>query len=313
MLNNFLLSLQAVLPMFIIIFVGYFIRRKDLISDAQVKAFNKIIFIVCFPCLSFDNIYGKNITGADYKVVWVTLLALAIIYALGTVIVLSVEKDSRSRGAMIQAIYRSNVVIMGISMVQNLFGSDIDISITAIIIAIVVPVYNVLAVITLEIYRGGRLHLKDILISIATNPIIIGSAAGILAVIFGLTLPEVMYKPVASLADAASPMALLVLGASFNLKSLSSNIRNVAICVIGRLIVAPSIGLFLLYTAGIRGVALATAVAVFASPTAVASYTMAQQMDSNGELAGECVVVSSLFSCFTMFMWVFILKCTGLI
>lgn len=299
--------------MFIIILVGYFIRQKGLITDVQVKAFNKVIFTVCFPCLSFDNIYGKNISGADYKVVWITLLALAIIYVLGTIVVLSIEKDSKSRGAMIQAIYRSNVVIMGISMVQNLFGSDIDISITAILIAIVVPIYNVLAVITLEIYRGGKPNFKDIFISIATNPIILGSLAGILAVICGLTLPEVLHKPIAALSGSASPMALLVLGASFNLKSLNSNKRNVTVCVVARLVIAPAIGLFLLYNAGVRGVPMATAVAIFASPTAVASYTMAQQMDSNGDLAGECVVVSSLFSCFTMFLWVFILKCTGLI
>ena len=107
-------------------------------------------------------------------------------------------------------------------------------------------------------------------------------------------------------------MALLMLGASFNLRSLSANKRNIIVCLVGRLIGAPLIGVLLLCLAGIRGIPLVTAVAIFASPVSVTSYTMAQQMDSDGELAADCVIVTSLFSCVTMFLWVFVLKTLGL-
>ena len=312
MLDNFLLSIQAVLPMFLIMAAGMYIRKVGMITEEQVKVFNKIIFIVCFPCLMFSNIYGKNISGANVRIVGYTLLGVGIIYVLATIVVRAVEKDKRSRGAMIQAIYRSNVVIMGMSMVQNIFGSDVDISVTAILVTIVVPIYNMLAVITLEVYRGEKPKVGQVIKSIMTNPMIDGALVGIVAVIIGLKIPSFITSTIDTVSNSASPMALLMLGASFNIKSLSANKRNLTICVIGRLIGAPLIGVILLCMAGIRGVPLVTAVAIFASPVSVTSYTMAQQMDSDGELAADCVIASSMFSCLTMFIWVFILKSLGM-
>lgn len=308
MLNNFLLSIQAVLPMFLIMAMGIYIRKARMITEEQVKVFNKVIFKICFPCLMFSNIYGKNISGANVRVLGYTLMGVLIIYVLATMLVCFVEKNNKSRGAMIQAIYRSNVVIMGMSMVQNIFGNDVDISVTAILITIVVPVYNILAVITLEVYRGEKPNAMQILKSIFKNPIIVGALVGIVAVLLRIRIPEFITGTITSVSNSASPMALLMLGASFNIKSLSANKRNLIICVIGRLIGAPLIGVILLCMAGIRGIPLITAVAIFASPVSVTSYTMAQQMDSDSELAADCVIASSIFSCFTMFLWVFILK-----
>jgi predicted permease len=114
------------------------------------------------------------------------------------------------------------------------------------------------------------------------------------------------------LGEAASPLALLLLGASFNFDTVAKEKRNLTICLIGRLLIFPAVGLIGGALMGFTGVKLMTLVALFASPSAVTSFTMAQQMDSDYELAGNCVVFSSAISCFTMFMWIFVLKSMGL-
>ena len=141
---------------------------------------------------------------------------------------------------------------------------------------------------------------------------IIGAVLGMLAVALNIKLPDFAENTVGMLADAATPMALLMLGASFDIKSVEKVKRNLVICMTGRLIVVPLIALTCGVMAGFRDVALVTLVAIFAAPTAVSSFTMAQQMDSDGELAGACVIFSSMFSCLTMFGWIFVLKSMGL-
>lgn len=312
MLSNFIVAAEAVIPMFIIIFLGVVIRKAGIISREQGKKFNKVVFLCCFGPLMFTNIYGKESTKAiDPKFIVFTLAVFFALYFLTVLVVLKVEKSPKSRGAMIQAIYRSNFIIMGLPVVQNVFGKG-ELAVTALIIAIVVPIYNVLAVFTLEIFRGGRPDLRDTLKNLMKNPIILGAVVGLLAVALNVNVPKVILSPVEMLADAATPFALLLLGVSFDFKTVSVEKRNLAICLVGRLIVYPAVGLIGGALMGFRGVELLTLVAMFAAPSAITSFTMAQQMDSDYELAGNCVIFSSLFSCFTMFMWILVLKSLGM-
>ena len=312
MLSNFIVSIEAVLPMFLIMAVGVLIKRAGLIRPEEQKRFNRIVFICCFPPMMFMNLYGKHIEDAiNVKLIVYAVSIVLILYALTVVVVLKIEKSPKSRGAMIQAIYRSNFVIMGIPIVQNVFGKG-DLAITAVIVTVVVPIYNILAVVTLEVFRGSKPKFKDIIIDLAKNPIIIGAIFGILSIIFKVKLPDFIESPITLLGDAATPMTLLLLGASFSLDSVAKEKRNLIVCLVGRLIAFPLIGLTGAILMGFRGVALLTLVAMLTAPSAVTSYTMAQSMDSDYELAGNCVIFSSIFSCITMFLWIFILKSMGL-
>ena len=271
-----------------------------------------MIFVALFPALMFSNLYGKELADAfDPRLAAFAVIMLLFIYFATMAVVLKIEKNPKSRGAMIQAIYRSNFVIMGIPIVANIFGSE-NLAMTSVMITIIVPIFNVLAVVTLEIFRGGRPSPLHVIAGILKNPMIIGAVLGILAVALNIKLPDFAENTVGMLANAATPMALLILGASFNINSVERVKRNLIICLTGRLIVVPAIALTCGALAGFRGVALVTLVAIFASPTAVSSFTMAQQMDSDGELAGACVIFSSMFSCLTMFGWIFALKSLGL-
>jgi len=298
--------------MFIIMFIGAFIKRAGLITDEETKKFNKIIFIVCFPPMMFSNLYGRELEHAvDLKLIIFTVSTVLVLYALTVIFVLKIEKNQKTRGAMIQAIYRSNFVIMGLPVVQNVFGKG-DLAVTAMMVTIIVPLYNVIAVVTLEVFRGSKPDLKDIFKNLLKNPILIGAICGIIAILTGLKLPTALETPISMLGEAASPLALLLLGASFNFDTVAKEKRNLTICLIGRLLIFPAVGLIGGALMGFTGVKLMTLVALFASPSAVTSFTMAQQMDSDYELAGNCVVFSSAISCFTMFMWIFVLKSMGL-
>lgn len=312
MLSNFVVSLEAVLPMFIMLAVGMGVKRFRLLTETELRHLNKMIFVVFFPPMMFTNLYGTDIEEAvDWRLMIFGIASVAVIYGVSTLAVLHMEKDPRSRGAMIQAIYRSNFVIMGIPIAVNMYGHG-NLAVTAMMVAVIVPIYNVLAVVTLEVFRGGTLDFAGILKKVLTNPLILGAAAGLLSILTGLKLPAVLEDVVGDMASVATPLALVILGASIDFKSIRKCGRNLVVCVTARLVIVPAIGLTAAALLGFRDIAFVTLIAMFAAPTAVSSFTMAQSMDSDGQLAGNCVIFSTAFACFTMFLWIFLFKNLGM-
>lgn len=313
MLQNFIISLEAVAPMFLIMAVGIFVKRRGLFETGEVKKLNKLVFRVLLPLLMFKNLYGAEVGDAfDLKMICFCICMILAVFAAATLIVMKLEPSNKSRGAMIQAIYRSNFVILGLPIVSNLFEDVGKLATTAVAVTVVVPVYNVLAVVVLEVFRGGKPDVKSILRGIATNPLILGALAGAATIPLNLQLPGFLESTISSLSATATPMALLALGMSLDLDSLKTSRRNLAVCVVGRLIAVPAVALSLAALIGIRDVAFVTLIAVFASPTAVSSFTMAEQMDSDGPLAGNAVVMTSALSSVTLFGWIFLFKSMGM-
>lgn len=271
-----------------------------------------MVFVVFFPALMFDNLYGADIKDAfDAK-----LVLFAVVYVFGLClfsipVVMKLEKRQASRGALIQAIYRSNFIIMGLPLAKNIYGPG-DLATTAMLTAVIVPIYNVLAVVILEVFRGGKVHWTDVIRKIATNPIIIGAVLGILAVLLRIKLPSGLTGMITEMSNATTVMALLLLGASFDYRSVSGSKRNIFIGVFGRLVAAPAIGLSLAVLLGFRGIAFVSLLVMMASPAAVSSFTMAEEMDSDGPLAGSCVIFSTALSCFTLILWLFLFKSMGM-
>lgn len=217
----------------------------------------------------------------------------------------------RTRGAMIQAVYRSNFILMGLPVAENIYGKGC-VSVTAALIMFVVPLYNFLAVIVLEYFRGGRANLKSVLKKILTNPIILGAVAAILALALNISVPSAVNKTISGMCDATTPIAMILLGASFNKGSVHTGKKNLTICVLARLVIVPAIGLGLAAMLGVRDVALVSLIAMMAAPPAVSSYTMAEAMDSDGELAGNAVIFATPLSCVTIFLWLFLFKSLGM-
>lgn len=312
MFSNFVVCINAVIPLFALLVIGYIVRRTGVLKDEEVHRFNHMVFLVFFPPLMFQNLYGSN-EGflPDGKLLLFAVPFILCVIAVSIPLVKAIEKNPKTQGAMIQAIYRSNFILMGLPVTINIFGKG-NVSETALLIAVIVPMYNVISVIILETFRGRRADYKEILKKVATNPIILGAAAGILAVLLHITLPAPIATTVEWMADATTPMALILLGASFDITTVKGQKRNLILCIVMRLLVVPGIGLSLAALLGFRGVQFVALIAMLATPMAVSSYTMADSMDSDGELAGNCVIFSTPLSCLTLFGWLFLFKSLGI-
>ena len=312
MLSNFFVALGGVVPLFCLMAVGVFVKRSRLLAEDELRHVNRMVFRVFFFFMMFYNIYISDPGTAFQPTLMLFGAAGVLLTALVfTGIVCRIEPENARRGPMIQAAFRGNYVLMGIPLVSNIFG-DAAIAIPTMMIAVIVPIYNILGVLVLETFRGGRFDLLPILQSVLMNPMILGAITGALCRLVELPIPAPVLKPVAQIAAATTPVALIILGASFHGGSYHAHLRQLIFSVASRLIIVPAIVLSLAIILGFRGVELVTLVAVFATPCAVAGFAMAQQMQADAELAGNCVVYSSGLACFTIFGWVFLLKTLGL-
>ena len=308
MLSNFFVALGGVVPLFCLMAVGVFVKRSRLLAEDELRHVNRMVFRVFFFFMMFYNIYISDPGTAFQPTLMLFGAAGVLLTALVfTGIVCRIEPDNARRGPMIQAAFRGNYVLMGIPLVSNIFG-DAAIAIPTMMIAVIVPIYNILGVLVLETFRGGRFDLLPILRSVLMNPMILGAITGALCRLVELPIPAPVLKPVAQIAAATTPVALIILGASFHGGSYHAHLRQLIFSVASRLIIVPAIVLSLAIILGFRGVELVTLIAVFATPCAVAGFAMAQQMQADAELAGNSVVYSSALSCFTIFGWVFLLK-----
>ena len=311
-MESFIICLNAVLPIFLLMAVGYAARCFHLLDRADVAKINKLVFRTFLPVMVFYNIYNSELSSAMRG----SLLAYAVLGVLAEFLISSgyallFVKDSHRRGAVIQGLFRSNFVIIGLPIAESLV--DGDLGPVAMLLAAVVPLYNVLAVITLAIFNGQKPEWKKVLLDILENPLIIGSVVGIAALLAGIRLPEPLEKVVSQMSAVSSPMLLFLLGAFFQFSGVRSHIRELAAVCAGRLVVFPAIFLGLAVVMGFRGVELVSLLGVFSSATAIASFTMAQQMGGDAELAGDIVVWTSALCSFTLFGWSLLFKLTGLI
>ena len=300
MVSNLIVAVCAIIPLFFLMLIGVAVKKMKLLTELELAHVNRMVLQIFFFFMMFYNIYTTDIaeTFRPHLILFGALGVLASAL-IGGIIICLLEKSNKRRGAMIQAIFRSNFVIMGIPIISNIFGDD-QLAIPTMMIAIIVPIYNIV------------FYLPGILLGVLKNPMILGAILGFSMLLLGIPLPKVILKPVSQLAAATTPMALIILGASFKAGSYHEHLPQLVGCVLGRLIIVPTIMLGLAIFVGFRGVELVTLMAIFATPCAVAGYAMAQQMGSDADLAGNCVVYTTGLSCFTIFGWVFVLKTLGL-
>ncbi len=309
MLQNFLVSVQAVVPMFIMLLIGMFVRYKNWVTQDDVFRFNRLVFNTLFPICVFHSMYRTTLSQAAH----VPLISLCVIATLITFFIAlylfpKLEKDRARCASMIQASYRSNYILMGLPLVLNLYPNA-DLGSSAIIIALLVPLFNILAIATFEAYAGRETNLMALLKSIMLNPLVLGCIAGILFI--PVPVHPIFAHTIAELSASATPIALILLGASFTLKSAPPLKGNVLLCTVGRLLIFPGIFLPIGIFLGFRDVTLAILISVLASPCAISSFAMAQQLGGDADMAGACVIYTSILSCFTMFLWIFMFRQMG--
>ena len=312
MFSNFIVAVGAVIPIFVLIGIGLFVKHAQLMTPEELKHMNRMVFKVFFFCMMFANIYRAYFEdGFDPSLVIFGTVAVTLLFLASVAFSIWFESDNAKRGTMTQAIFRSNFVILGIPIVVNIFG-DAAAVIPTMMIAAIVPLYNIYAVLELESFRGGKFELVPILVRVLKNPMIDGIILGALCRFLPFPIPDPILKPIAQVGAATTPVALIILGASFEKGGIADSRRDLWACTLARLIVVPAVMLAIGAALGFRDAEFVTLIAIFATPCAVASYAMAQQMGADAPLAGNCVVFTSALSAFTMFGWIFITKTMGL-
>lgn len=312
MLQNFIICVNAVIPSAIYLLIGILLKTAGVVSDEDVKKFTRVVFVTLYPFIMFDNLYGKNIgENFDLLLVVYSVLFTCLQIAVTWFAVSRLVKEDRNKGTMIQSAFRSNIILMGLPVGINLFGKG-NVTQVALVILFVVPIYNVMSVVVLERFRGGKADLVRTAKNVLKNPIILGAIAAGVVMLIGIKLPVPIEQTVSTLSDCTAPIAMILLGAALNLKGFSSDRKKIAFCVASKIMIWPALGIAGAVWLGMRDVALIAVLLMLATPTALASYAMAESMGGNGRLAGETVVISTIGACFTMPVWLFILKTAGM-
>ncbi len=312
MFSNFVISFNTVFPLVVLLCLGAFLRKKGMCDEITQKQGNNIVFKALLPCLIFKNVFYTDFdTDFEPKLVIFSVGIVFVQYLLATCLALAIEKKPKTRGAIIHTVFRTNSLIFGMAILINMYGSDV-LGSASISLAVIIPIVNVLAVYTLEKYRGGKVTTKNVLKGIAKNPIIVATVVALAFRIVGISeFPEFVDLSISSIAALTTPMALLFLGASVELSKIKQNSRNLVIGVSTRLVFLPAVIVSVAVLLGFRDINLATILTICGGPTAVTSYTMSVSMDSDSDLTGEMVTFTTVLSCLTLFGWIFALKQLG--
>lgn len=306
-----MLSLQVVAPLFLLMALGALLKLCKLWDDKTVRVMNNVCFRVFLSLMLFVNIYHTDLRSSlNLRLILFGVISICAAFFLLCLVIPRLERDPAKRGVLVQGIYRSNFIIFGLPLTVSLFGQEAA-GVTSLLIAVIIPIFNLFAVLSLELFRGGKPDLPKMAKGVVTNPLILGAAAGLLALVSGIELPDFLDKTASDLAAIATPLALMILGASFEFRAVRGNLKQIVWGVAGKLILMPAVFIPLGIACGFRGAELSALLAMFASPTAVSSFTMAQQMEGDADLAGQIVVFGSGLSVVTVFVWVFALKQLG--
>ena len=336
MLHILMTAVNAVCPIVLLILLGYFLRQKGLVNDAFVKCGSSLVFKILLPALMFINVYDiGDLAQVEWNAVIFCVAAVTALFLLGIPVAAIGTRDPLRKGVIWQCVFRSNYNIIGLPLAAALGGND-ALTFASIVAALVVPLYNVFAVIALCVYaspaEGKKPSVKKIIVDILKNPLIIAAVAGAVCLciralekaIFGsvvFTLSgnlKFLYSPLNSLKTMATPLALVVLGGQFRFSLVKGMFREIAVSTVARLLAAPALGLLIamaldkIWGLGICDpVTVPGILCVLGSPVAVSSAVMASQMGNDEQLAAQLVVWTSIGSMFTVFGFVCALMATG--
>jgi len=302
------LSLKVIVPVFILIGVGFLLKSLKLFDNEALKKMIGLTFKVFLSVMIFNNLYNTTIEQALNVPVMLYAAGYVIcIFIICMIVVPKIEKENPKRSSLVQGIFRSNNLMLGIPIITALCGPG-NVGLMTMVVAVVVPLYNSLGVVTMEVFSPEKVQPKVILLNIIRNPFVAASILGIIALFTDLKLPYIIEKPMADVSGVAIPFALILLGGYIDFKSVKGSVRNIIIGVTGRLLIVPAVFIGLAVLLGFRNAELITLMGTIAAPTATASFIMAQQMGGDADLAAHIVVFSTLFSAGSMFLWIFLLK-----
>jgi len=315
MLENFIFSVNCVLPLFLILAAGFFLRRIEILDHNAVTRMNAVVFNAALPVMLFRDIAGSDfLLYFDLRLiiygVITTLLIFLILFVFGNAFV----KDRKKAGAFVQGSFRGNYAIIGLPIIHNILGELSGMAI--LLIAFIVPLYNVLSIVALS-YGGSEKNDGKVVVAalknIIRNPIIIGVLAGIPFSVFQIEFPVILKTSMNYMANLTTPLSLMAIGATLTASNLKFGFRDTLTASSLKLIIMPVMFAFATFAFGFRGEAFVILFVNSAVPTAVSSYIMADIMKCDSRLAANIVIVTTFFSVFTFTFGIYIIKTLGII
>ena len=314
-MENLIFSLNATVPVFAMIILGMLFKKIGIIDDVCASRMNKFVFLIPLPVLLF-----KDLATLDFNTIWDTKFVLFCFFITILCILIApllsfLLKNKQNQGEFIQASYRSSAALLGIALIQNVYGKA---TMAPLMIIGSVPLYNIMAVVVLSFFSPERKGLsKEVWLKtikgILTNPILIGIVVGILWSLLHLPMPTMLDKTVTSIGNVATPLGLMAMGATFNYKEALGDLKPALCASFIKLFGFCAMFLPLAIYLGFQGEQLIAILVMLGSATTVSCFVMAKNMGHTGILTSTVVMLTTIFSGFSITMWLYILKGMGLL
>jgi predicted permease len=311
--NDLIFSANVVVPIFLLILLGYFLTRIKLWDENFLKIANQVCFKCLLPVLLFYNVATANIFEVfNLKLIIYVCLCACVLCGILFLIVPLFIKDKKRRGVMIQGTFRSNFLLFGVPLGLSIGGNEGAV-LAAVVASFYVPVINMLSVISLYVFsESENKSIKSALLGIVKNPLIIGGVSGLIFSLIrnsiGFEIPTMIDTTLFNIKSAATPIAFMILGGDLKFKNMLRNIKVSSLSVLGKVVLIPAMMLTVSALLGFDKLEMAILIAVFATPNAVSSYAMARNYEADYELAGEIITLGTMLSIFTMFVFITLAK-----
>ena len=314
-MENLIFSLNATIPIFLMMLLGMLFRKLGWMDEVFAAKMNKFVFLVPLPVLLFEQLATVDFSEVwDIKFILFCFVVTAISITISTLISL-LWKDRSIKGEFIQATYRSSAALLGIAFIQNIYGTA---GMAPLMIIGSVPLYNIMAVVVLSFFKPGQSKidkevLKKTLKGIITNPIIIGIVVGLLWSACRLPFSGIPAKTVTSIGNMATPMGLMAMGATFDIHKASAKAKPSIVAAVMKLVGFAAVFLPIAAGLGFKNEEIVAILVMLGSATTVSSYVMAKNMGHEGVLTASTVMLTTMFSAFTLTGWLYILKTLGIV
>ena len=314
-MENLIFSLNETIPIFLMMLLGMLFRKLGWMDEVFAAKMNKFVFLVPLPVLLFEQLATVDFSEVwDIKFILFCFVVTAISITISTLISL-LWKDRSVKGEFIQATYRSSAALLGIAFIQNIYGTA---GMAPLMIIGSVPLYNIMAVVVLSVFKPGnnsfdKALVKKTLKGIVTNPIIIGIVAGFVWSALKLPMPSILHKTVSSIGATATPMGLMSMGATFEMKKATSKMKPTLVAVFMKLVGFCAIFLPMAALLGFRNEEMIAILVMLGSATTVSCFVMARNMGHEGTLSSGVIMMTTLLSAFTLTMWLDVLRSFGLV
>ena len=317
-MSNLMFALNATIPLFILIALGFFLRKVKVVDAPFLKTANKFNFKLTLPMLLFVDLAGTDFRETfDLKFLLFCAIATSIAFWGTWALAKAFIKDKNSRGEFVQACYSSSAAVMGLALIQNIYGSS---GMAGMMMLGCVPLYNIYAVILLqtespdaEAGSKEKGRVKKAVLGILTNPIVIGIVLGLVSSLIGIQYPTIIQKALDYVARLATPLALICIGAEFSFANAFKKIKLSAIAACVKIILLPVIFTTIAILMGYRMEKLVAIFIMLAGPTTPSCFIMAKQYGFEGTVTSSTVVLTTLFTSVTLTAFIFILRSLGYI